>query len=384
MNRNAIGVKELIAIDGKDGVTVANRVRETSPALADALTDFAFGEIFSRAELGRAERELASVAVLGALGGAEPQLRVHLEAALNVGVDADELIGLAEHLAVYAGFPRALNLLRDTRQVLDARGVAHSPPARRVVLRNQETLVSDSGGGQQALVLVHALGVDRRMWRDVVPALARNFRVISYDLRGHGHAAGARDISLDAFAADLGALMDALSIDRAVVVGLSLGGAIAQTFALRNPRRLAGLGLVATTAWPQPAFAERALAAERDGMEAQIASTLTRWFTGEALAKNGWAVRYARDRVRRAFTADWAESWRALATIDVEARLPAVEVPTAVIAGELDRSTSPELMRRLASLFPKASFDVVERAPHMLSLEAPEALAEVLTRRFAR
>ena len=73
MERDAIGWKELRAIDGERGVATVAEVRRTSQVLADALTDFAFGEIFSRAELGRRERELVTVGALAAIGGAEPQ-----------------------------------------------------------------------------------------------------------------------------------------------------------------------------------------------------------------------------------------------------------------------------------------------------------------------
>lgn len=117
MDRRMIGAHELHAIDGERGEAVVRVVRQVSPTLADAVTEFAFGQIFCKAELGRRERELATVAILGAIGGAETQLRVHLAAALRSGIDPDELIALCEHLAPYAGLPRALNVLRETRAI---------------------------------------------------------------------------------------------------------------------------------------------------------------------------------------------------------------------------------------------------------------------------
>ncbi|MDR3748898.1 MAG: carboxymuconolactone decarboxylase family protein [Acidobacteriota bacterium] len=105
MDRRMIGAHKLHAIDGERGEAVVRAVRQVSPTLADAITEFAFGQIFCKAELGRRERELATVAILGAIGGAETQLRVHLAAALRSGIDPDELIALCEHLAPYAGRP---------------------------------------------------------------------------------------------------------------------------------------------------------------------------------------------------------------------------------------------------------------------------------------
>lgn len=385
MERNAIGWKELRAIDGERGVKTVAHVRETSPLLADALTNFAFGEVFSRAELGRRERELATVGVLAAIGGAEPQLRIHIEAALNVGADPDELIALAEHLAVYAGFPRALNLLREIRQILEELGYRLPPPSSRISLGGHETLVADTGGDAPAVVLVHALGLDRRMWRDVMPHLADGYRVIAYDLRGHGHAAAAPlATGLATFADDLICLLDRLGLPKAHLVGLSLGGSILQNVALQHPDRVASLTIVASTAWKSDAFEARAAAAESQGIAAQIAPTLTRWFTPDALANNGWGVRYARDRIQRAFVSDWAAAWRALAQIDTGERLACIGAPTHIIAGERDSSTPPQLMRGLADAIPGSSFEVIANGPHMLSLEQPLELASAIRRGLGR
>jgi 3-oxoadipate enol-lactonase len=379
MERARIGLKELQAIDGERGVVTVARIRESSQVLADAVTDFAFGDIFSRAELGRLPRGLATVAVLGAMGGAEPQLRIHAEAALNVGAEPEELVALAEHIAVYAGFPRALNLLRVVRETLEELGLPLPPQGRRLRLGDHETLVTDTGGDLPPLILLHALGLDRRMWRDVIPLLASRYRVIAYDLRGHGHAAGAPAVQgMAHFASDLADLMQALKLPQAAICGLSLGGVIAQHFTLDYPEKVASLGLVATTAWAQPAFEARAASAEADGMAAQIVPTLTRWFQPASLAVDGWAVRYARDRVVRNFVADWVASWRAMAGIGHESRLGEIAVPVRLVAGALDPSTPPELMQRLADLIPGATLSVIEGASHMVSLEQPRALAAAL------
>jgi 3-oxoadipate enol-lactonase len=217
------------------------------------------------------------------------------------------------------------------------------------------------------------------MWRDVVPVLAAQRRVLAYDLRGHGHAASApKPFTLHRLAADLGALLDALGLERAAVVGLSLGGAVAQYFTLANPERVAALSLVCTMARSQGAFLDRALAAEREGMAAQLEPTLRRWFTPRTLLQNGWAVEYARDRILSADVTNWAASWRALAEVDTEDRLSEITAPTQVIAAELDPSTPPELMRGLAARIPNADFHIVPAAGHMLSLEKPTELAALL------
>ncbi|MEX6509045.1 alpha/beta fold hydrolase [Jiella sp. M17.18] len=229
-------------------------------------------------------------------------------------------------------------------------------------------------------MLVHALGLDRRMWRDAVPHLARQYRVIAHDLRGHGHAAAAPLASdLGTYADDLVRLVDGLNLPKIHLVGLSLGGSIAQQVALSHPDRLESLTIIASTAWSNEAFSARADAAERDGLAAQVAPTLTRWFTPQALAENGWAVRYARDRIRRAFVSDWAAAWRALAAIETAGRLSEIAIPTHAIAGECDASTPPALMRCFQQI-PGSIFEIIAGGPHMLSLENPVELSEAILR----
>lgn len=383
MNRQRIGNHEIAAVVGDGARATLASIGRLSPTLAEALSGYAFGEVFSRAALGRRERELATVAALGAIGGAEPQLAVHLAAALRCGVDRDELVALAEHLTVYAGFPRGLNLLHSIDQALAQAGIEPPAPSRIVDLGDHQTEVTDTGGDATPVVLVHALGLDRRMWRDVIGPLAARHRVIAYDLRGHGRAAAApATTGLDLFAQDLHRLLDRLGLAKVHLVGLSLGGSIATRFAAEWPQQLHSLTVVAATAWGHPAFEARAIAAETEGMAAQIVPTLTRWFTPAALAADGAAVRWAREKVRRAIVSDWAASWRALAGISIEQRLPSIQVPTHVIAGEHDASTPPSLMRGFAAI-PGATFDVIEGAPHMISLEKPAELAAAILARLA-
>jgi 3-oxoadipate enol-lactonase len=258
-----------------------------------------------------------------------------------------------------------------------------SPADTPLELTDHDTLVTDTGGDGTPLVLVHAFGLDRRMWRDVIRRLPQDQRVIAYDLRGHGYAAGApKPFSLQLFADDLVELLDVLRIPVAHVAGLSLGGSIAQRFALNAPDCLASLALISTTATPSLAYVERAEAAEAHGMEAQVVPSLDRWFTDAALAEDGWGVRYARERVRAARRADWAASWRALAEIDTLEQLGSISAPTHVIVGEHDSATPADAMREIAARIPNSTFDVVAGGRHMLSLDSADALAALLAHRL--
>jgi 3-oxoadipate enol-lactonase len=248
-------------------------------------------------------------------------------------------------------------------------------------LVDHTTRIVDTGGEGTPVVLIHGLAADHQMWTEVVKQLAKHHRVIAYDVRGHGRAAGApKPFTVPVFAADLAALMDKLGIRQAHVYGMSMGGAIAQQFAIDHPERVRSLALIATFSRAQPAFVLRGESGVKDGMPAQIVPTLTRWFTPAALAENGSGVRYARESVLDTRPDDWLASWTALATVDVFPHLGSIKAPTKVIAGELDVSCPPELMRNdIASQIPNARFHVVPRASHMITLSSPVELAKVLS-----
>ncbi len=102
------GRKRLAEIDGTAGASVVDTLGD----LGRYIVEFAFGDIYDRPGLSLRDRELVTVAMLAAMGGCEPQLDVHLQAAVNVGVSTDELRELMIHVAPYAGFPAAINATR--------------------------------------------------------------------------------------------------------------------------------------------------------------------------------------------------------------------------------------------------------------------------------
>ena len=103
------GKRKLAEIDGHAGEAVVDSLKDIAPDFATYLLEFPFGDIYARPGLGLREREIATVAALTAMGTARPQLEVHIEAGLNVGVTRKEISEIIMQMAVYAGFPAALN-----------------------------------------------------------------------------------------------------------------------------------------------------------------------------------------------------------------------------------------------------------------------------------
>ena len=115
--RFARGLRALEAIDGDAGKRVMDSLADIAPDFAKYLIEFPFGDIYSRPGLDLRSREIATIAALTALGYATPQLKVHIQAGLNVGLSREEIVETIMQMAVYAGFPAALNGLFAAKEV---------------------------------------------------------------------------------------------------------------------------------------------------------------------------------------------------------------------------------------------------------------------------
>lgn len=118
------GLDKLNEIDGEAGEKVIEALKDIAPDLARYIIEFPFGDVYSRGVLSLKEREIATVAALVALGNALPQLKVHIHGALNVGCSRQEIVEIMIQMAVYAGFPAALNATFAAKEVFAERDAA--------------------------------------------------------------------------------------------------------------------------------------------------------------------------------------------------------------------------------------------------------------------
>ena len=126
------GTRALAQIDGEAGQQVIDSLAEIAPDFARYVLEFPFGDIYSRPGLDLRSREIATIAALTAMGTARPQLKVHINAGLNVGLSREEIVETIMQMAVYAGFPAALNGLSAAREVFGEReDSAHAADAKR-------------------------------------------------------------------------------------------------------------------------------------------------------------------------------------------------------------------------------------------------------------
>jgi 3-oxoadipate enol-lactonase len=305
------------------------------------------------------------------------ELAEALSDALDSGVSAGEIHELGEVLHLRGGAPEAA--LRAL-----AVAVGSLPQARRIHHAQGDHVFLDMGPPAcPPVVLLHPLGLDHRAWLPLATRLAARHRVVVPDLQGHGVGTGGRPLTSVADAAEkLLHLTEALELSKFVLVGLSMGGAVAQELAVARPDYLRGLALLGTFPRGQTAFLQRAEQAVTERVEDRIGATLARWFRPSDLAVNAGGVRYARAMLETADAHSWAAAWRALAGFDASGRLGRIGVPTLCVSGSLDASTPPAVLEGIAVAIPGARSITIEGAPHMMCLTHPDevegALAPIL------
>ncbi|MBM6594843.1 3-oxoadipate enol-lactonase [Microvirga pudoricolor] len=240
----------------------------------------------------------------------------------------------------------------------------------------------DGGRGDgPALVFVNSLGSDLRIWDRVAPAFAEGFRVVLYDKRGHGLSdAPPAPYSLDDHVDDLIGLLDRLSIPSASVVGLSVGGMVAQRLAVRNPERVQAAILCCTAAriGSPETWAERIGAVEAGGVEAVAGAVLERWFTPAFRRERPSETQGWRNMLERTPAQGYAGTCAAIRDADLTADAGRIAAPTLCIAGDQDGSTPAEIVRSTAHLIPGARFELIEGAGHIPCVEQPAMLAQLI------
>ena len=237
--------------------------------------------------------------------------------------------------------------------------------------------------GAPWLVLSHSLACSVRMWDPQIAALKDQYRILAYDTRGHGASeAPAGAYTLEMLAVDLHDLLKNLNISTPHFCGLSMGGMIGQTFALKYPGAFRTLTLADTTsrypAEAAPVWAERVRTAEAKGMEPLAQGTLERWFTEPFRKNNPAAVDAIRKLIVATPVAGYAGCCHALPKINVSARLKEIKCPILVIVGADDPGTPVTMAKEIHDNAPGSKLVVLPQAAHLANLEQPAGFTRAL------
>lgn len=228
------------------------------------------------------------------------------------------------------------------------------------------------------VVLSNSLGSTHRMWDAQLPELERHFRVVRYDTRGHGGSpVPDGPYAIDDLADDLIAMLDRLGVEKAHLVGLSLGGMTVMRVAVRNPERVDQLALLCTGAQlpPAQAWTDRAGLVRTHGSAAVATAVVERWFTPAFLALH----RAEYEQMIAATPAEgYAGCCEAIAKLDLCEEISAITAPTLVIAGEDDPATPPATLEEIAAAIPDAHLLVVPYSAHLANVERADIITPAL------
>jgi 3-oxoadipate enol-lactonase/4-carboxymuconolactone decarboxylase len=230
--------------------------------------------------------------------------------------------------------------------------------------------------GAPVIAFSHSIGASLEMWEAQVAAFAGQYRCLRYDTRGQGRSEVIdRPTHVDDLADDLAALLDALGIARANMVGLSLGGMTAQAFALRHQEKLDRLVLIATTAKMDPQFwQDRQAVVRREGYGSFIAGVLSpRWFTADFAKRSPGTITAFRER----FPKDWrgyAVCCGVIETLDLAERIAAIRAPTLIMVGAEDPATPLAMSEDLRNRIPDAEMIIIPKLTHLLVVERPDVV----------
>jgi 3-oxoadipate enol-lactonase len=241
--------------------------------------------------------------------------------------------------------------------------------------------VIEGPAGAPVLVMSHSLGVTLEMWQPQVDVLARWFRVVRYDLRGHGRSPvppGPYEIA--DLGGDLLALLDRLGVARAHLCGLSLGGMASLWVAAHHPRRVDRLVVCCTSAvlGPPELWSARITAVRAGGTVAVADTVLNRWFTAPWRARHPERLAELRAIIATTPAEGYAACCGAIQRMDLRADLPAIRAATLAVAATEDASTPPEYLRRIVERIRGARLALVDDAAHLANLEQPERVTELI------
>ncbi|MFI5880259.1 4-carboxymuconolactone decarboxylase [Streptomyces sp. NPDC051554] len=235
------------------------------------------------------------------------------------------------------------------------------------------------------LILGPSLGTTWHMWDRQVPELMKQWRVFRYDLPGHGGSPAHPTGSVADLADRLLATLDSLGVQRFGYAGCALGGAVGLELVLRHPERVASLALIAASPRFGTAdeFRQRGVIVRTNGLDPIARTSPDRWFTSGFAASQPAITEWAVQMVRTTDPGCYIAACEALAAFEVRSELARIGVPTLVLVGSDDQVTGPAEARTLVAGIPDARLAVVPGASHLVPVEQPAAVTDLLVRHFS-
>jgi 3-oxoadipate enol-lactonase len=242
--------------------------------------------------------------------------------------------------------------------------------------------VLDNEGGGPWLTFIHQLAGDHSVWDQMAGFFRDDFTVLRYDLRGHGGTTvSPDDFTIDDLADDLAELLDRLGAPSTHVVGLSIGGMVAQKLAANHADKVDSLTVVGAPAFvpedARPGFEERAASVRDHGTASIVDATLERWLTPDFRKAHPEVVELIGETIASTPTEGFARAAQAISRFDVRDKLPAIDKRTLVVAGQHDSGTPSAASKVIADTVKGAQFELLDAA-HLTPVEQSQRFGALL------
>lgn len=260
----------------------------------------------------------------------------------------------------------------------DADAVFRAPAAPARIVEGPVAATLYAPAHLDAVVLLHSLAMDRRIWNPLVDALATHLAVLNCDLPGHGRSPTAPDGTVESMADQVAATVTAAGLSKVGVIGMSLGGAVAQAFAARYPDVVRALALVDTTAWYGPdapaSWAARAAKAQHEGVASLAEFQIERWFSEEFRERRPDVCAATLELFTTTGLAGYAAACTALGIMDLREAIQTITCPTVVVVGRGDKATPPSHAEDIRQRISGSTLHVIEGCKHLTAIERPAAM----------
>ncbi|WP_151982488.1 3-oxoadipate enol-lactonase [Acinetobacter guerrae] len=231
-----------------------------------------------------------------------------------------------------------------------------------------------------AIVFSNSLGTDHGMWQPQVEALKSQFKVVTYDTRGHGQSDVIENTTLQNLGEDVIDILDALNIEKAHFCGISMGGMTALWLGIHQSQRFNSITVANSAAkiWTVEGWNARADTVEVNGLADLVASTHTRWFSDKFDYQSNDLAQQTIQSLANTPAQGYANACRALATADVREKIASIAIPTLIIAGAADPVTTVVDGEFLQQHIKESQLYIIE-ASHLSNIEQPEAFTQVFS-----
>lgn len=230
------------------------------------------------------------------------------------------------------------------------------------------------------VIFIHGFPFNKSSWEHQLDLLKNEYRVVAYDVRGHGHSdSGTQPFSVQQFVTDLFLLMDALDIKKATICGLSMGGYIALAACKQDPQRISSLILcdtqcVADTEEAKIKRNDTILAVQANGLQQYATDSTEKLFSKTSLTDKPKVVSAIEEIILHTPMETITNTLMALAgRSETCSSLHAIKVPVLIVVGADDQITPPEAAQKMHKLIPQSELKILEDAGHLSNLEAPES-----------